>query len=242
MKVAVYGDSFATGNPDHKDSWWPSLLAKYLQATSYENFAAPGSPLFFSYQNFLKNHHRFDINIVVVTNSIRYTRRFITEKDDYGFIPGLNTVDQMKDWYPEDIEQIKLLEGWFMSLDIEFMDAMQELMLQDMEKRCSNLVLIPSFGNSFSDDRRERMGIGDNELNRFNTIQLKSFGIDRDDPTWRENMHTVSCHMTKETNNLVALAVYSQLKFNYTKWQYPKFIKHALPREHYYINTTKEQG
>lgn len=69
MKIAIYGDSWASEGLDKPHSYlgWPEILAKQ---PGYEitNFAVPGSSVYFSYKEFVKHHVKYDINVFLISS------------------------------------------------------------------------------------------------------------------------------------------------------------------------------
>lgn len=70
MRLAVFGDSFATGDLHPKSVSWPRELSKIL-GCPHDVFALGGSPLYYSYENFLKNYENYTHIVFVYTEFMR---------------------------------------------------------------------------------------------------------------------------------------------------------------------------
>lgn len=82
--IGIYGDSFADPGPDweyvnpdlkfdERKSNFKSWTMKLTKHYNVSNFAAGGTGIEYSYVNFLKTHHYYDIIIFVRSNPHRYT-------------------------------------------------------------------------------------------------------------------------------------------------------------------------
>jgi hypothetical protein len=67
MKIGVFGDSFANHRRNSSPTWVDILSETY----SVDNYAEPGSSLFFSVDNFKRRHERYDKIIFCITGPER---------------------------------------------------------------------------------------------------------------------------------------------------------------------------
>jgi hypothetical protein len=165
MKIAVYGDSFACNNtrffpsddglkPESNfGSAWIELLEDEL-GHSVTNFAIPGSAFMYSYEKFLDNYEKFDINIFVVTSPHRL---YVKELDGM-LLFGADWVDhleksvQHKEWYSDKDKHLRILDSiktymldW---VDWNMVRHIQHVLVNNLWSLKPNTIVIPAFSNS----------------------------------------------------------------------------------------------
>lgn len=210
MKFAIYGDSFAESSfhlhpkPELDALAWTTLLAQQLGATSIDYHALGGSSLFYSYQKMLESADQYDRVIVTASEPNRYTRelaghRFTGPPPVGVHYPGVSS------------STMTHLLGWFGSLDYDFMNTAQELILQDIESRWPTAIIVPSFRNSFTGARAARWH--NFSLVDINLKMLDHFGMKGDHSLRERNGTTgILCHMPVEWQKDVAYIVYTFLQ------------------------------
>ena len=212
MKIAIYGDSFATSHlPQNPNSWY-RLLAGRLNA-DIETYAYGGTSVYWTYNNFLDNYAKYDLNIVLITDPCRYTKKSILPNIQY--IPNISNLawakSQIENITPEQEISIRDLEGWYMMSDETFMRDMTELMIRDMKTTFLNTIVYPCFRQSFTDSRLAQMGITNEmcmyKLYEFQCNQLKIGDIE--DNAMNEQLDTMCCHLGPELNKFFADVMYN---------------------------------
>lgn len=210
MKFAIYGDSFAESSfhldrrPQLDSAAWTTLLALRLGATSIDYHALGGSSFFYSHQQMLATADGYDRSIIAVSEPDRYTKsiaghRFTSPPPDHAQYPGVSSLT------------LRNLMGWFASLDHDFMDTAQELMIRDIESRWPNTVIVPSFSNSFIPTRAAAW-------HNFSLLDINQRALQqlrlRGNQTAREIHSTtgIVCHMPLEWHGAVAHLIYNFLQ------------------------------
>jgi hypothetical protein len=233
MKFAIYGDSFAESSfhfdpkPELDRLAWTTLLAQRLGATSIDYYALGGSSFFYSYQRMLATADQYDQAIIAVSEPNRYTKTIAGHK--FTGPPLLN-----ERYKGVSIADMKHLIGWFASLDEDFMEIAQELLIRDIEARWPATVIVPSFPRSFTAARAARwhnFGLWD-----INLMGLKQLGLDEGTNTLHER-HTVNgilCHIPVEWHSAVADLIYNFLQTGSIAVP-PLVLKHGL--DNYYTSS-----
>ena len=212
MKIAIYGDSFGTETPifetEHPNlskvgTPWVSLLRQHYNV---DNYCVSGSDYYFSFNNFLKNYKRYDINIFIETACNR-----LSIKQNNVFVHNHNiqsATAKLKDSTDNSLNNIyKASVQYFTHLhDIEKDEVLTSLMRKEIERLDSNCFFIKSFG----------------EHGLFN-ITLNENKIWKVNPTYTKDDKFLDlryCHMTKENNHTLYKIVYDKIltkeKFSYT--------------------------
>ena len=210
MKFAIYGDSFAESSfhfdpkPELDRLAWTTLLAQRLGATSIDYYALGGSSFFYSYQRMQDTADQYDRAIVTVSEPNRYTKelaghRFTGPPLPNSRYPGVNFLT------------LRHLMGWFYSLDHDFMDTAQELMIRDIESRWPRTVIVPSFNTSFIPSRAA-------QWNNFSLTDISEeahrlLGLEGSQSHHERHSATgVLCHMPVEWHSTVADLIYNFLQ------------------------------
>jgi hypothetical protein len=226
MKFAIYGDSFAESSfhlnpkPELNSLAWTTLLAQRLGATSIDYHALGGSCFFYSYQRMVATADQYDRSIIAVSEPNRYTKTIAGHN-----FTGPPLPDER--YSGVSIADMKHLMGWFASLDEDFMEIAQELLIRDIEARWPTTVIVPSFPHSFTAARAARwhnFGLLD-----INLMALKQLGLDESTNTLHER-HTVNgilCHIPVEWHSAVADLIYNFLQTGSIGVP-PLVLKHGL--------------
>lgn len=242
MKIAVYGDSFGEYSKESKTTSWPYLVAQKLNATVFENFCAGGTSTFYSYKKFIANYKNFDLNIFLVTDPFRYTST-LNVNGTHSFVSSLSCLDNLSnvnEWSKFDKQLAEFLRGWFISLDTEFMETAQELLIKEIESLSSNVLILPCFQSSFNQNRRIEKNIETFSLLKITVMQGFMLGMNKgqkfDGRPFRENPNFISCHMTPETNAVLSDIIVDHL-LNKKPLFVPEKISHNFSAEHYFTFT-----
>ena len=152
MKIAIYGDSYAK-MPREEDGRksWVDYLSEEFDVT---NYGYTGSNLAFSYQHFLENHKKYEVNIFLVTS---YGRLYVPEIHRLGGLAGFPTVEH-KLKYCSDPNDKKILQAaydYYLYLENDnHQRIMHVAMVKDILRHTNtNTIVIPCFaGHSLVPD------------------------------------------------------------------------------------------
>lgn len=237
MNIALYGDSFATSHITDNPNSWYSILSKRLDA-KLTNYGYGGTSVYYTYNIFLKNYHKYDLNVVLITEPTRYTKK--SELPNIQFIPNLSNLEwaktNLKDITLEQEEFARDLEGWYKVNDETFMQDMAELMIQDMKNKFLNTIVFPCFKNSFKQSRYESMNM-DNTicLYALHEYQTKLLKLENSKfAAMNEVKKNMCAHMGPELNEFFANVMYQGLVN--TKWSFEGLdnVKLQHPTSFYY--------
>jgi hypothetical protein len=143
MKIAVYGDSYAkvAREEDGRKSW-VDYLSEEFDVTNYGEI---GSNLAFSYQPFLENHKKYEVNIFLVTS---YGRLYVPELSSVPKgIAGFPTVEFNLKYCtnPNDRKILQAAHDYYVYLENDnHQRIMHVAMIKDI-LRHTNTVVIPCF-------------------------------------------------------------------------------------------------
>lgn len=240
MKIAIYGDSFASGFPMNKHFAWYNLLAEKLGGKVFDHkdeegfgIAWGGRATYLSYKNFLKYYKNYDFNIFIAGDPYRHTKEYTLKINAPFYISNYNTVEPSFESGIIDRKEADYLTGWFMMSDHEYLIDMQELILRDIESKDSKCLMIPSQRQtSFIKERMNKLNM-DFGLTDLHGVQLKSMKSPPGYWAKSEPPDKISCHYSVETNQWLANAVYDYLTNN-KKLELPEYIPHEYDYRYYY--------
>jgi hypothetical protein len=209
MKIGLYGDSFGYEKPiyginhpklsDINPSWVTLLREHY----SIDNFCCPASDLYFSYNNFVSNYKKFDLNIFIATSphrlSINYNNTIIHNS-------GLNSAES-KLKTDSDIFRNKIHKAsvdYFLYLqDIQRDVVFSTLIKESIQKLDQNCIIIDAFGS--------------NGLFNITNMENKSWKISPSYTLLDSFLDLRYCHFTEENNhilyNTICLCIKNKLNF-----------------------------
>ena len=107
LKVGIFGDSYADpirhGHDNFReldDIGWPNLLQNNYEVGLH---ALAGSSIYYSYQEFLKHHEKYDKIVFVVTDPIRWIKgyKLIKDEDREIHLSNYSTVENWLQSNPE---------------------------------------------------------------------------------------------------------------------------------------------
>lgn len=269
MKIGLYGDSFTESHHPAQHFAWYNQLATKLGGEVYNfewnkpglSYGKGASSTFWSYKNFLKYHEKHDLNIFIASDPLKYPKLLPLFGYDQDQVPisGLNSIE----WYENDPrltdegqEMLLQVKHWLMISDEEFMSTVQELILQDMERRSKSKLLILAsdlqHGPAFTSERKKNtfmpFGMWDivrvmmrslgsvSEKNHFYNMESGGkFGTIPILPKLEEERpDMIAAHMTEEANTWLANSLYNYI-INNQPMELPEHIPH---RFHYtkYLN------
>ena len=241
MKIAVYGDSFATTTEQTKHFSWFNLLAKKLGGRVENDFTvdfsygAGGASTFYSYKKFLETYDRYDFVIFIAGDPYRYTKSIIYNNQPR-FMSNVATIEHyMRDqnstsYFKENLQKIK---HWFEVSDNDYQDITQDLMVRDIESKFFDKSLIlPANDKSFYKDKAGQYRMSGFNLWDYCQVIHKSLNVP--DTRWaNERQDKINCHMTEEANVLLADMLFDYFQ-NKSILKLPDHIKHDHPWEYYY--------
>ena len=244
MKIGVFGNSFAQKNPGTKYPAWFDILGEKLGADSVDGLGDPGVGIFPLYQNFIREQANYDLKIFLVPSwdgypkkvTIRYTSEYGSFIEKETSLSSLSAVEDFLNRYnlePDSRELLEHIRNWFIVNDDDYMLLGRELLLRNIEKNYSNVVLIncgdtdPIRQKWGSEKRKKQMRVG---LGHFWNAQFKSFP---ERHRLSERPEVIQTHFTPETTVLFADAVHQYITTG--EWPAPpEKVDHEFPIEFYY--------
>jgi hypothetical protein len=149
MKIAIFGDSFAINGIKNPTASWVDLLSGVHDVT---NFAQNGSSLYYSADQFLKNHHNFDKIIFMVTDTGRLYLPNHNVDRLIRHIPGLSNaeaqISDLKKYNPKDLDRLKILtavQDYFLYVQNRYFDQyVHDLTINDILSKRADAILVPT--------------------------------------------------------------------------------------------------
>lgn len=228
MNIAIYGDSFAcintrfeNYNEPSNNIGWPELLE---DCSGYEvtNFAQSGTAFMYSYENFLNNYDKFDLNIFVVTNP---DRTYIKALDGIRMF-GVDWVDVEKnriknnEWYPKKDMHLEILDSVRVYLrdwaDWDMLKHIQHVLVNNLWNLKENTIVIPGFDTSIKQTTKNLNDCAFHELKITNPQEFQKYPLGK---VINKKVVTCkrSCHFSKENNliiyNLIIDAIANKKRF-----------------------------
>ena len=230
--IGVYGDSFAgmINAPEYEETHWSRLLAKNY-AVPFTDYSLPGSSIYFSYKQFLKNYNKHDLNIFCVTDHSRYHSMV---KTVYGnqFIGGVNSNQRSIDPSPED------LRGWFMCQNDEYSLDMAVLMIEQVRSLDNKVILIPCFNSSLPKKYiNDVLGLElNNNLQAIVNLQISHFGFTDYSEFMEkyEESEILTGHFAPETNEIFLPVLKNRIETGIWDWKIPKKLNLKYTFDRYY--------
>lgn len=242
MKIAVYGDSFATCRNSLETSWF-KLLGKKLNCT-VDSYGFPGTPVYYSYKKFMDTHKDYDRIIFLVTEPSRYHSKVEFTTGDTVYVSGITDIEWFKKLSilgSSDRELLTDIETWYKVSNFEYAVDMTELMLEKIESVRNDVVFAPCFPTSFSDIWH---------LKEPNTMPLVELVFRQVNLLWEkpnltfdllahENHNVMSAHLAPEFNEFIATVMYDRLMTG--TWDFSDYKNVALKHTHdYYYRNNQE--
>ena len=199
MKIAVYGDSFASMRLSNETSQptWISMLVQDLGATHVDWYGRGGSSTYFSYQNIVNTADQYDRIVWAVTNPTRYPVAVPMAAHHLGWVPNDLLIDQADPDIRSD------LLAWYRMSDTGFMETAQELMVQRVMDLMPTAILIPCFEHSLSPAQQRTTGWGNWFLSRFNQMFMRHY-FNRSNLEPRKEQHNMVHHIPIDWHQAVA--------------------------------------
>ena len=211
MKIAIYGDSFGYEHPifgiDHPklkeiNPSWVTLLRKDY---SIDNFCYPASDLYFSYNNFISNYKKFNLNIFIATNPHRLS---VKHGDKFIHNSGLNSAESKLET-DTDLTRKKVHKAavdYFLYLQDDERDIVLSTLIKDSVKTLDkNCIIIDAFGKD--------------GLFNITLMENETWSITPSYTLLDSFLDLRYCHMTEENNyilyNLINNCIKNQSNFEF---------------------------
>jgi hypothetical protein len=241
LKVGIFGDSYADPIRHGHDNFreldaigWPNLLKNNYEVGLH---ALAGSSIYYSYQEFLKHHEKYDKIVFVVTDPIRWIKGYKLSKDEDRIIhlssyAGVeNWLESNPDMKLEDRCIVEALKGYYLFLvDDPSCQVIANLMLNHMRQLRPDIIFIPIARNLLNIDT---VGF-DNYLDLFHIEMGVGTSFEHGKFLQKKYEYRLACHLSKEMNIVVANDVTNALEIG--KWNPtdPKPIRHEHKSDYYW--------
>ena len=249
MKIGLFGDSFGTGiqihnslvEPSAMQYHWSTLLKDDMNAELI-NYCVLGSSVYFSYENFVKHNHRYDLVIFLTTDPDRYPTPIQLSSGRTVHITSLPHIDYIKgnnDVSKFDKEVLTDIEGWFKASTANYNIDITTLMLNNVLNIRPDAIIIPCFHHSFGVQFAKKMKLNSNQcLSEFQKIQMDMMNYQIEDlgTKMEENPDIVSGHLIPEMHQIVFEIVKKRIKDGEWSWDIPKSITLGNQSKDYYIS------
>lgn len=229
--IGIYGDSFAgmINSLEYKPTHWASLIAKHYDAP-LTNYSQPGSSVYFSYNEFLKNYSKHDLNIFCATEPTRYHNKVKTLQGE-DFIGGISGCDISLSPSPKD------LRGWFICQSTAHSTDMAELMIDRIRSLDSNVIIIPSFRASFTKKYAEDLGLEpEHNLQQFILLQISMYGFRNYNQFMLQfsEGELVTGHLFPESNEIFFSILKDRIDTGVWNWEFPTKLNLKYTIDRYY--------
>jgi hypothetical protein len=228
MRIAIYGDSFASYEIESRDiqgpAWVDVVKEKYNTVT---NYAAQGTSFYRSYKQFQEHHDKYDVNIFLITETHRLYSEFLEEnvsRAGYNNLSSLLTFQMRNEKFPP--ENYELLKNVYSSLvtyyaywkDYEVEKEFHYALLDKLKRSTNNTIFINCFNDSVEDigdetsllevQFMEQHSLGFVEKYKNNGI---NFGHIKDDKYFTDYR---KCHLSEENNMILANKIIDAIENN----------------------------
>jgi hypothetical protein len=231
MKIGIFGDSFACKNMRTHTRYeghpgFENIGKPWFEYLPYDitSFGVTGSDIYYSYNLYLKNRHRFDKTIFISTSTNRLSVKDLDE--NYLHYNSHVIAEAHKNRTKGDeADFLESVIRYFKHILDTNKDEIIFNLITDDIKKDKNCLLINGFG--------------DNGLVEIFQMENKAWDIkfkDNHDPGIKDFRY---CHMTEENNQIFAKAVGSWLSNNTDyNLQVKDFVKpQAIDKNRYIFNT-----
>ena len=236
MKIAIYGDSFSASHLAAEKFAWYNLLAKKIGgvATSY---GLGASSTFWSYKKFLEHHSKYDINIFIASDALKYTKLVDMGGGIMKPISGMKSLEwhtNLPNFDEQAKDTLEKIKSWFLVSDEEFMVTAQELILQDIERKGKTIILASELHTAFVPERIKKsvstFGMWDLAKLVWDSLDIP---YDKKSITLQEKEDKIAAHLTEEGNNLLADLLYKNITEG-SIMTLPNHIPHMHKYDYYY--------
>lgn len=243
MKIGIFGDSFADPvNAKIKNdprAWFNIFANKFSDQVSIELHGMSASSIFYSYQKFLQNYHKYELIVFLVTTPDRYPKSLTLSHGQEHHFCGIGAIENVRKILGkritlDDERILRHLEGYFIMNVHEYCMVTADLMLNNMSFLHPQVIFYPCFSDSFTKERQEKENIPKNcELFEMYKRQLQQLKIPEE--AEKKELDTIIGHLVHEYNDFFANLLYKKVisgKWDFTGYDDIKTI--AQPKEYYY--------
>ena len=234
--IGIFGDSFAgmINSQAYAHTHWSRLLSKHYDVP-FTDYSLQGSPVYFSYKQFIKNHEKHDLNILCVTDPGRYHTKVRTRYQEM-YIGGAGGA--VNSVYPKSRD----LQGWFTCQTREHSIDMAELMVDHVRRLDSNVIIIPCFPDSFTPEYLATLGLtNEQNLRHYTNLQIAVYGYD-DHNKFRLDFSDgkiLTGHLFPEYNEIFFSILKDRIETGVWNWQFPEKINLKYDLDRYYERKNK---
>lgn len=225
--LGIFGDSYGrSGGYELKEKDWVDFI-KDTNIYKVTNFSSGGSPLWYSYDLFIKNKDQFDNIIFLITAPHRiglvspisklhpFQNHNVTVKVD------LASGEQKKQ-YQTIIDYYELIH------DYDREETIHQLMVENISRLRPDAIVYPCFPTVYLDD------VGLSEITKFEDEYL-GLTSDIDKKFYREGRRdSRNCHMTEDNNKIVSQLFLQRLSGISEKLDLSKLVKPKFDLDYYY--------
>lgn len=258
ISLGIFGDSYVTPSTNKtRDYSWIYHLPGYKSTT----YGMCGTSVFYSYQKFLEHHHKHEKNIFCVTESRRYPDNIIKSDCNqiYATIPTYFQAEELlkNSLYKKSHNKIKILKDLYLYFDNDFLKTFNELMLAHVKSIRPDTLIISCYWNFNKNHTHIFNSAGDNSLTiqsyQFNMIEsilkkskyipvspgpISKKDVERHkiyyDIMIKPETENLTCHLSKEMNQLLANDVRNALELNIWNPTPLEYVPHEQDLSFYY--------
>ena len=199
--------------------------------------ALVGSSIYYSYQEFLKHHEKYDKIVFVVTDPIRWIKGYKLSKNEDRII-HLSSYAVVENWLQlnpdmrlEDRCIVEALKGYYLFLvDDPSCQVIANLMLNHMRQLRPDIILIPIARNLLN---MSTVGF-DSYLDLLHIEMGVGTSFDYGKFLQKNYEYRLACHLSKEMNIVVENDVMNALETGKWNPNDPKSIRHVHKADYYW--------
>ncbi len=232
--IGIFGDSFCgyQPNPSYEKYHWAPLLGKYFNC-EIKNYGQPGSSLYYSYQEFIKNYYKQNLNIFLVTNPDRYPVKVRTSKNVKEWVSNIRSLDYIKNTSRIIDPPEVAIRGWFIASDLEYNREMSNLMIDKILNLDSTVIIFPCYFDSLNEEMIIKLKL-DKEMcmDSLQIIQAKAYDVSIE-TTWDflESEELINGHLCPELNAVFFEIIKNRILTKKWHWDIPENINYKYKLE-----------
>jgi hypothetical protein len=247
IKLAIFGDSFAWDTGSEWNSVWADVGLSWIDHLrntnkySVTNFAEAGTSLYWSKKLFDQHYKNFDKIIFVIT----FPCRRITfdklpdgcnqiTKTFYNSSSALDIIENKKKFNSYNLVEknfLMAIRDYYLYVQNDHFDhTMHSLMLDDIEEKKSDTILIPGFPSSIPDLDRSKYST----LLDISQKDMFYFGLGEHMPNSAELTDARKCHLNEENNKILADKMLNFLSGEQAYLNKNDFVNPVKQSDHYF--------
>lgn len=255
--IGIFGDSYGAASVDGDEilaqkgmeHHWSTLLAKEHNS-NVTNYSKSGSSIYFSYKNFIENHHKHDLNIFLITSHYRYTKFVKLPSDNRERYISTHLIKYAREHWGElnltdtDKEIVDMIDSWYKASDLEYIHDSNTLMILDVYRKRPDTLFIPCFIDDSDLKLYPMIGItADFCMSDLFYHQNINLGIDNNNvhSDYDENPELISGHLIPEYNKVAFELINNRLITGKWNWKIPKNISIQHRVEDYFIFISRKK-